>query len=555
MLRSGASCARATRACARRSPPTRGCSRSTAASATSSARRSTARSSASGSRGSATPSSRQACYRLKARLQALGVPALPRLAHRLAMALAQVSIGDPVVVAPGLYILHGQVVVDGLVEIRSRRDDRAVRDDRAARRHRAGRDDRARRQHRDRRQGDRAACASASGATIGANAVVVDDVPAGRDRRRSAGAPVRRRVGPRLDWPRVPHPRLGIDPLQQRPGPLGDVDGAARGAADRLASRPPAPARSWRSARSPATSRACSSTGPRRAARASPRSIRRRSPALDGARGRASRARAGPRDEPGGAAGDPAARRADRRRRPQLLHRRARSCGSSASAPRGPSCRCCCFHDVCWPHGRRDDYFDAELIPEESRHPVAGDARRDRARRARACTRRGLPYPRSAAREGGARNGVLAAVEDFVAARDDLRLAVVPAFFGLRRRLARAGAVGGRAWPRSSTRGIATRCSSGSRPTASIISPRATRGWSSCGGCGSARRVRRRCCGGCWSRARSASPSGCRGFACARAIATDQSVVSRRRDPPRARRLGLGAPAPQPLDGVGAQRG
>ena len=59
----------------------------------------------------------QALYRLKARLQALGVPLLPRLAHRLAMAAAQVSIGDPVVVRPGLYVLHGQIVVDGLVEI------------------------------------------------------------------------------------------------------------------------------------------------------------------------------------------------------------------------------------------------------------------------------------------------------------------------------------------------------------------------------------------------------------------------------------------------------
>jgi serine O-acetyltransferase len=59
----------------------------------------------------------QALYRLKARLQALGVPLLPRLAHRLAMVAAQVSIGDPVVVHPGVYVLHGQVVVDGLVEI------------------------------------------------------------------------------------------------------------------------------------------------------------------------------------------------------------------------------------------------------------------------------------------------------------------------------------------------------------------------------------------------------------------------------------------------------
>jgi serine O-acetyltransferase len=59
----------------------------------------------------------QALYRLKARLQALGVPVLPRLAHRAAIAVAQVSIGDPVVVQPGVYIMHGQVVVDGIVEI------------------------------------------------------------------------------------------------------------------------------------------------------------------------------------------------------------------------------------------------------------------------------------------------------------------------------------------------------------------------------------------------------------------------------------------------------
>lgn len=59
----------------------------------------------------------QAMYRMKARLQARGVPVLPRLLHRLTMMLAQVSIGDPVVVEPGVYIVHGQVVLDGLVEI------------------------------------------------------------------------------------------------------------------------------------------------------------------------------------------------------------------------------------------------------------------------------------------------------------------------------------------------------------------------------------------------------------------------------------------------------
>jgi serine O-acetyltransferase len=56
-------------------------------------------------------------YRAKARLQALGVPVLPALAHRAAIVWGQVSIGDPVVVGPGLYLPHGQVVVDGITDI------------------------------------------------------------------------------------------------------------------------------------------------------------------------------------------------------------------------------------------------------------------------------------------------------------------------------------------------------------------------------------------------------------------------------------------------------
>jgi serine O-acetyltransferase len=59
----------------------------------------------------------QVLYRAKASLQAAGVPALPRVAHRLAIMTAQVCIGDPVVIGPGLYLPHGQVVIDGVVEI------------------------------------------------------------------------------------------------------------------------------------------------------------------------------------------------------------------------------------------------------------------------------------------------------------------------------------------------------------------------------------------------------------------------------------------------------
>lgn len=89
------------------------------------------------------------------------------------------------------------------------------------------------------------------------------------------------------------------------------------------------------------------------------------------------------------------------------------------------------LHDVGWPHGRRDSYVDpSQLPPDAFPQPVVpggglfpGDPgiRPD-----------GLYMWHSAAREGGERNGVLTAVEDFMAARGDaLRLAIIPSFFGL----------------------------------------------------------------------------------------------------------------------------
>jgi hypothetical protein len=87
------------------------------------------------------------------------------------------------------------------------------------------------------------------------------------------------------------------------------------------------------------------------------------------------------------------------------------------------------FHDVGWPHGRRDDYYDPQLVPEDRRQPIhegAGLFPGEPGIRPG-----GLPYRWAAAREGGPGNGVLTAVEDFVAEREGLRLAVVPAFFGL----------------------------------------------------------------------------------------------------------------------------
>lgn len=61
----------------------------------------------------------QVCYRLRMRLLARRIPLLPRLLHRISMISAQVSIGDPVLLHPGIYIIHGQVVLDGLTEVGS----------------------------------------------------------------------------------------------------------------------------------------------------------------------------------------------------------------------------------------------------------------------------------------------------------------------------------------------------------------------------------------------------------------------------------------------------
>lgn len=86
------------------------------------------------------------------------------------------------------------------------------------------------------------------------------------------------------------------------------------------------------------------------------------------------------------------------------------------------------FHDVCWPHGRRDAYYVPEQIPEEYRESMVRGAHLFPGEPG--LTPGGLPYHWAADHEGGLRNGVLTAVEEFVDAREGLRLAIVPAFFG-----------------------------------------------------------------------------------------------------------------------------
>jgi hypothetical protein len=87
------------------------------------------------------------------------------------------------------------------------------------------------------------------------------------------------------------------------------------------------------------------------------------------------------------------------------------------------------LHDVSWPHGRRDAYYAPERIPEEHRQPLAHHAAL--APGEPGIVDAGLNYEWVAQREGGPRNGVLSAIEDFVGRHDRLRLATVPAFFGV----------------------------------------------------------------------------------------------------------------------------
>ncbi len=86
-------------------------------------------------------------------------------------------------------------------------------------------------------------------------------------------------------------------------------------------------------------------------------------------------------------------------------------------------------HDIGWPLARRDAYYAPERVPPEHRQPLArnvflapGEAQP---------VAGGMPFACVAEREGGPANGILTAVEDFISDRPELRLAVVPAFFGL----------------------------------------------------------------------------------------------------------------------------
>lgn len=89
------------------------------------------------------------------------------------------------------------------------------------------------------------------------------------------------------------------------------------------------------------------------------------------------------------------------------------------------------LHDVSWPYGRRDAYYDLDAVPVEERQPtVVGGVRRGWSPVIKGGGMNShLPH---ADHEGGRRNGVLTAVEDYlIATKVPYSFTLIPSYFGL----------------------------------------------------------------------------------------------------------------------------
>lgn len=89
------------------------------------------------------------------------------------------------------------------------------------------------------------------------------------------------------------------------------------------------------------------------------------------------------------------------------------------------------LHDVGWPYGRRDLYYDPSNVPEERRQPY--DYLGIKPGRSPLAKRGGLNFTMAnALEEGGERNGVMTGVDDFIKEHPKkIRQVVLPIYFGL----------------------------------------------------------------------------------------------------------------------------
>jgi cephalosporin hydroxylase len=89
------------------------------------------------------------------------------------------------------------------------------------------------------------------------------------------------------------------------------------------------------------------------------------------------------------------------------------------------------LHDVLWPYGRRDLYYAPDRIPPEFRQRWARAGMNPGMKRLHPSKGLNLTMC-NAAEEGGPRNGVMTALEDFLAEHDrPVRRLVIPIYFGL----------------------------------------------------------------------------------------------------------------------------
>ena len=89
------------------------------------------------------------------------------------------------------------------------------------------------------------------------------------------------------------------------------------------------------------------------------------------------------------------------------------------------------LHDVCWPYGRRDLYYEPSQIPDEFRQPYQRLGMRPGSKKL--LPRGGMNTTlHNAEVEGGPRNGVMTALDDFISEHDrPLRRLVIPIYYGL----------------------------------------------------------------------------------------------------------------------------
>lgn len=101
-------------------------------------------------------------------------------------------------------------------------------------------------------------------------------------------------------------------------------------------------------------------------------------------------------------------------------------------ARRDCACPVVILHDVGWPCARRDFYYAPELLPPECVHPYSFDL--GVVQECSSLVQGGFRSEGKfawALREGGPRNGVLTAVEDFMKETAGYELFLIPAIFGL----------------------------------------------------------------------------------------------------------------------------